>query len=79
MKKRQELTAEQFIRVWQAAESVAEVGARTGYEGHVASVRAAQLRAKGVPLKRFTTSPGYRNDWAALAKLARSLNGKAKP
>jgi len=83
MKDLRQRAAEEFVRIWQTAKSPADAAKKAGLKtDRVASTRATQLRAKGVPLKKFPRGAGKgvpHNDWSALAKLARSLNGKAKP
>jgi len=75
------INPERFIRVWQKATSLQEVCKQLEINKAKASNRAALLRKKGVPLKKFTRSHGalQRWDYKALAELAKSLaNGGAK-
>lgn len=71
-KKNGKADAETFVREWQRAGSVKEVSAKMGIRAQSASVRALRFRKMGVPLKKM---PGRaeRLDFAALAKLARSI------
>lgn len=66
---------EEFIRIWQASNSVHEVAEMVGTKIQAVYQRAYHLRQKGVPLKVFV----YRRsgiDYAALAVLAKSLEEK---
>ena len=66
--------AKDFIRIYQASESVAEVAKETGLTAHTVSQRASTYRKKGVPLKAMPNSGvTTRNDWNELAELAREL------
>tara|TARA_Y100001937_G_scaffold128186_1_gene202898 strand:- start:1200 stop:1514 length:315 start_codon:yes stop_codon:yes gene_type:complete len=66
--------AKDFIRIYQASESVAEVAKATGLTVHTVSQRASTYRKKGVPLKAMPNNGvTTRNDWDELAELARSL------
>lgn len=47
------MKTEAFIKVWQRAESVAEVVAETGTTESAARSRASSLRKLGIPLKKF--------------------------
>jgi len=58
------ISAEDFVKAWQKAESVKDAQAKLGPG---ASGRAASLRAAGVQLKKFT--PGRRLDIDALNAL----------
>lgn len=48
--------AERFVRLWQASGSVAECASAYGCAVRSASRYAADLRARGVPLKKFSSS-----------------------
>ena len=66
--------AKDFIRIYQASESVAEGAKATGLTAHTVSQRASTYRKKGVPLKAMPNSGvTTRNDWNELAELAREL------
>ncbi len=69
-------TPEEFVRVWQESASASEVAAKLGIKPVTAFGRAKAYRKRGVPLK-FHGGQGHchGNDYAALAELARSLNG----
>ena len=73
------VSAEDFVRAWQAAKSIAEVMKLTGMTVGAVYARACDYRKKGVPLKSMM-APGGRNplDYKALADLANSLNGQKK-
>jgi transposase-like protein len=60
--------AEQFVRIWQRAESILEVSMTTGADIATCRQRASHYRAKGVPLKKFAQSRAF--DWGRLAKIA---------
>ena len=62
------ITAKEFIKAWQQADSLQSVCDVLGMEPKAASERASRLRKKGVPLKLFS----QRNiDYDELAELAR--------
>ena len=68
------VAAKEFITIYQASESVAEVAEKTGLTVHTVSQRASTYRKRGVPLKAMPNSGStVRNDWAELAELARTL------
>ncbi len=60
--------APEFVRTWQAADTIKDVADRLNITPGVASGRANNLRKHGVPLK--TLGRRLRHDYAALAKLA---------
>lgn len=63
---------EEFIDVWQAAETPEEVYKTLGFKTvHSAHTRAAYLRANGVPLKYFGRQRS--NNWGQLTDRARAL------
>lgn len=70
-----EISAEEFIRIWQTSESREEVIRRTGMTSTTVSHRVKSYRARGVPLKIFKLRGCYK-DWDALRDLARSLAPK---
>lgn len=49
------VTNEDFVEVWQAADSCKEAAKRLGMKASAARSRAHWLRGKGVPLKAFPT------------------------
>ena len=66
---KKKVTAEEFIRVWQSAETLDDVCKELEIIPPYASSKASKLRAKGVPLQYFSKSAiGY--DWDKLAELA---------
>jgi len=68
------VAAKEFIRIYQASESVAEVAEKTGLTVHTVSQRASTYRKKGVPMRAMpNTGTTVRNDWKELAELARTL------
>ncbi len=71
------INPEEFVKIWQASATMAEVAKRTKMARGAVSSRACVYRKKGVPLKRMGRN-GPRIDWTSLAALAESLNGKGK-
>lgn len=68
------ISAEDFIRIWQTAESAAEVAEKTGIRWDMARSRAQKLIRKGVPLKNIKLDPrGSALNLPALIELAKSL------
>jgi len=76
--KQKRMSAEEFVRRWQSADSLQEVLAAHGGTRSNVSMRATIMRRKGVPLKRFSKGSGVGEeiDWPALRKLAESLGKK---
>jgi hypothetical protein len=72
---------EDFVKVWQTAESVNEVADKMSMSKLGASVKASHLRKAGVPLKKFRTGTGSEpnefidiwNDSATLEEAAERL------
>lgn len=64
---------EAFVKIWQNASDVQEVAETFGISITYASNIASQLRAQGVPLKKFATKRGRNNktDYAALKRIAK--------
>lgn len=68
------VTAEDFVRIWQTADSIHDVVKKTNQTIESVRGRAAKFRKKGVPLKSLAMgNQGRPNDYAALAELAKSL------
>lgn len=67
---RNKTSPEEFVRIWQQAESLEEVTQKTGYSNPAASARAGGYRRKGVALKRFSNAR-FGLDWKLLAKIAK--------
>lgn len=44
---------EEFVKIWQTAESVSDVAEKTGLKNLSCSVKAFRLRSLGIPLKKF--------------------------
>lgn len=65
-----ELSPEEFVRIWQSSESVAEIVERTGVKADCLYSRACHYRKHGVPLKKFRRGM-KRPDYVALAKIAK--------
>ncbi len=63
------VTPEQFVRVWQAADTTDDVSSTLGMAKGDACQYAGFLRRKGVPLKTFQFK-NNQADYAALALLA---------
>ena len=59
---------EEFIKVWQTSDSLADVATKTGLANNSVRSRGIYYRKKGVPLKKLAGP--YRNDWKALAEYA---------
>jgi hypothetical protein len=70
----QKATAEEFVRIWQAATSTADVATELGMTVNAAASKASRYRKAGVPLKDLRVGNNA-PDYKALAELARSLNG----
>lgn len=68
-------TPEQFVEIWQTANSIDEVSNKAGIKPESARMRASLYRKKGVPLKRMSRS---RRSWEDLADLAKSFDTDAK-
>jgi hypothetical protein len=69
-KTKKPLSAEEFIRLWQRAQSPAELARTTGYRQSTLIVRASRFRKLGVPLRRFPSGLA-RLDIAALERIAK--------
>lgn len=63
----------EFIRIWQSAESVAEVAMKVRRSKNACRVRAFRYRDLGVPLKEFPPVIIEPPDWDELAEYAKSL------
>ena len=65
--------AEEFVKVWQGAESATAVGKALGTDPRSATSRAVWLRKKGVPLKKMAHRYNGRRslDIKTLTKLAK--------
>jgi hypothetical protein len=61
---RAKVTAEEFIKIWQQAKSVAEVAEKTGLTRLAAIRRATVYRGHNVRLKKF--DGGRKFDWTSL-------------
>lgn len=73
------VTAEEFVRAWQKAESPAAVSRMTGISLQGVASRAMALRKRGVPLKKMTRGRNvtYTTQYISnLKKLAKSLEPK---
>ena len=68
-----DFTHEEFVRVWQTANSVIEVAGLLDISPRRARETAGYFRKNGVPLKRYRHKNKYRRNWASLAKLALEL------
>ena len=67
------LTAEEFVRIWQAADSIEQVAEQTGMHHSVCATRARSYRERGVLLQELPRRRQLRNDWDALRDLAVQL------
>jgi hypothetical protein len=63
----------EFITVWQASNSVAEVSQKTGLSKSAVRTRACRYRQLGVRLKQFPVIAIEPTDWNELAEYAESL------
>ena len=70
------MTPEEFVKLWQTAQSLDEVAAKMKRTVIDATARASYFRQRGVPLKKFTGK--RKSDYSKLAALAEQLNGKPK-
>jgi hypothetical protein len=74
------VTAEEFVTVYNTADSLAEVIEKTGLTHNATIARAGFYRRKKIPLQRFTKKKSV--DFDKLAKLAAELlargNGRRK-
>jgi hypothetical protein len=52
------VSAEQFIKVWQAAHSTEEVATKLGMPKPIVHARASMYRKKGIALKKLTSNGG---------------------
>jgi hypothetical protein len=70
-----------FVRIWEAAENVAEVEEKTGVPKDVASAKASKLRSMGVPLKQMKKGRKGRDevDVAELNALIADIRGGEAP
>jgi hypothetical protein len=71
--KRSRVTAEEFVRIWQGADSVEQVSEQTGLYHGACVTRARSYRERGVPLQELPKRRTLRNDWKALRELAVEL------
>lgn len=66
------MDAEEFITIWQKADSPEEVMEKTGLSYNRVTAKAVYYRRRGIPLKKFRSGPkGLDIDY--LADLARRL------
>lgn len=63
--------AEEFVKVWQGAETIEDVAKKFDAEPNVVGSRASKYRKLGIELKYFPRTP--RLDVEALKKLAKSI------
>ena len=64
------VSAEEFVKIWQQAESAAEVAEKCGINRGSAMCRASRMRKAGVSLKMMGGAP-HKLDVAALSALAK--------
>jgi hypothetical protein len=67
------VTPRDFITVWQASNSVAEVSRKTSLSKNAVRTRACRYRQLGVRLKYFPVIAIEPTDWDELAEYAESL------
>lgn len=65
--------AREFVRIWQSANSVAEVAKQVNRTKNAVRVRAFKYRERGIPLKEFPAVEIELIDWDELAEFAESL------
>jgi hypothetical protein len=65
--------AREFIRIWQGADSLAEVAAKVRRKKSTCRVRAFRYRRLGVPLKVFPWVEPEEINWDELAEYAAEL------
>jgi hypothetical protein len=63
------VSAEDFVRTWESADSIAEVGEKTGMARGAINSRAAHYRKSGIPLKRMARQGRRHLDIEALKAL----------
>lgn len=66
------VTAEEFVKAWQQSKSLKEVSQKTGINSASLHSRSSHYRKNNVPLKYFERQ--RKNDYAALAELAKKLS-----
>lgn len=71
-----QVSAAQFVRVWQSSDSIQQVADTLGLEKGSVYCRGASMKKHGVPLKQLTGQRGLKIDWDELATIAESLNGE---
>ena len=69
------IPAKKFIEVWQTSNTLADVAVRVGSKKTACSVRASNLRNRGIPLKSFRTVTTHL-DIPTLIEYAQSLTGE---
>lgn len=70
------MSSEDFIRIWQASKSHAEVARACEISANSAASRASRLRARGVSLKRFRVCAPL--DYKALAAMAEEFEANPR-
>lgn len=65
--------AREFVRIWQLANSVAEVAKQVNRTKNAVRVRAFKYRERGIPLKYFPPVEQESIDWDELAEYAESI------
>ena len=68
------VTKEEFIRVWSASTSRAEVVKKTGLSARTVARYAWKFRKNGVPLKILSNERPFKTNWAELSSLCETLN-----
>jgi hypothetical protein len=70
--KKNRISAEDFVKSWQSAPTLADFCSVTGMDARAASGRATSYRTRGIPLQKFQNLAGPpKLDIKALAKLAK--------
>ena len=75
-KRRASVSAEDFVKVWQASNDMEVVARKTGLRIESVKARGYRFRKRGVPLRKFANQGRSVTDWAALKKLAQELAPK---
>ena len=65
------VSAEEFIRIWQAGPDLPTISRRMGCTHSAATARATGYRKHGVPLTKYMCGGGVKYDWNSLISLAK--------
>ena len=73
-----DVSAEQFIKVWQTSESADEVAERLRMPKGIVHARASNYRTAGIKLKKMPRRPKNRLDVDALNRLIEQIDRQGK-